>query len=107
MRARKPLETPMFDRIALIGIGLIGSSICHASKRANLAREIVGTARTPATVETALRLGLISEAFIVFIVLSFDPEAGHLLPGSDYHGFGCAHLGHSGERCGFRSRDHR
>ena len=64
MRARSPLETPMFDRIALIGIGLIGSSICHAAKRGNLAREIVGTARTPATVETALRLGLISEAFV-------------------------------------------
>jgi cyclohexadieny/prephenate dehydrogenase len=53
----------MFERIALIGIGLIGSSISHASRRAGLAKEIVGSARTPATVETALRLGLISKGY--------------------------------------------
>ena len=55
--------TPMFERIALIGIGLIGSSISHASRRAGLAKEIVGSARTPATVETALKLGLIETGY--------------------------------------------
>lgn len=55
--------TPMFERIALIGIGLIGSSISHASRRAGLARSIVGSARTPATVETALRLGLVDKGY--------------------------------------------
>ncbi len=55
---------PLFRRIALIGIGLIGSSISHAARRAGLAASIVGTARTPATVETALRLGIISEAYV-------------------------------------------
>lgn len=61
----KPQSTPrMFERIALIGIGLIGSSISHAARRADLAGEIVGSARTPATVETAVRLGLISEGFV-------------------------------------------
>lgn len=54
---------PLFKRIALIGIGLIGSSISHASRRAGLAGEIVGSARTAATVETALRLGLVSKGF--------------------------------------------
>jgi cyclohexadieny/prephenate dehydrogenase len=63
-KQRKIAAEPLFDRVALIGIGLIGSSICHGTKRANLARTIVGTARTPATVETALRLGLVSEAFV-------------------------------------------
>jgi cyclohexadieny/prephenate dehydrogenase len=57
-------EKPMFERIALIGIGLIGSSISHAARRANLAGEIVGSARTPATVETAMRLGLIDEGYV-------------------------------------------
>ncbi len=51
----------MFERIALIGIGLIGSSISHAARRAGLAREIVGSARTSATVDTALRLGIITK----------------------------------------------
>jgi cyclohexadieny/prephenate dehydrogenase len=53
----------MFERIALIGIGLIGSSISHASRRAGLARSIVGSARTPATVDTATSLGLIEQGF--------------------------------------------
>jgi len=55
---------PMFERIALIGIGLIGSSISHAARRAGLAGEIVGSARTPATLETAMRLGLIEQGFV-------------------------------------------
>ena len=57
-------EAPMFERVALIGIGLIGSSISHACRRAKLAGEIVGSARTPATVETAMRLGLIEQGFV-------------------------------------------
>ena len=32
----------MFDRITIIGLGLIGSSIAHAARRGKLAREIVG-----------------------------------------------------------------
>jgi cyclohexadieny/prephenate dehydrogenase len=55
---------PMFQRVALIGIGLIGSSISHAARRAGLAGEIVGSARTPATVETAMQLGLIEQGFV-------------------------------------------
>ncbi len=53
----------MFERMALIGIGLIGSSISHAVRRAGLARRIVGSAKTEATRTTALRLGIIDEAF--------------------------------------------
>jgi len=54
---------PMFNRVALIGMGLIGSSISHASRRGGLAKEIVGSARTKSTVDTALRLGLISKGY--------------------------------------------
>jgi len=50
---------PMFQRVALIGIGLIGSSISHALRRRNLAGAIVGSAKTERTRETALRLGLV------------------------------------------------
>ena len=53
----------LFERVALIGIGLIGSSISLAMQRDELAGAIVGSARTEATRETALRLGLVSEAF--------------------------------------------
>ena len=55
--------TKLFDTVALIGIGLIGSSISHATRRGGLAGRIVGSAKTEATRATALRLGLVDEAF--------------------------------------------
>ncbi len=47
----------MFDRVALIGVGLIGSSLAHAMRRGNLAGHIAGHARSEATRATASRLG--------------------------------------------------
>jgi cyclohexadieny/prephenate dehydrogenase len=52
----------MIPRLALIGLGLIGSSIAHAAKRADLVGEIVGYARSPETRETALKIGFIDRA---------------------------------------------
>ncbi|MEM1422086.1 MAG: prephenate/arogenate dehydrogenase family protein [Pseudomonadota bacterium] len=52
----------MFDRVALIGLGLIGSSLARAMKRDGLAAEIVGAARSRETRETALSLGFIDRA---------------------------------------------
>jgi cyclohexadieny/prephenate dehydrogenase len=54
----------MFERVALIGVGLIGSSISHAMRRARLARSVVGCAKTAATRGTALRLGLVEHAYL-------------------------------------------
>lgn len=52
-----------FSKVALIGIGLIGSSISHALRRKGLADTIVGAARSEETRRTALRLGLVSAAY--------------------------------------------
>jgi cyclohexadieny/prephenate dehydrogenase len=49
--------TQLYDRVALIGLGLIASSMAHAMRRDGLAGEIVGTARSAETRETAARLG--------------------------------------------------
>jgi len=49
---------PPFERLALIGIGLIGSSIAHATRRGGLARHIAVHAKSAASRETALRLNL-------------------------------------------------
>jgi cyclohexadieny/prephenate dehydrogenase len=57
------MSPPMFERVALIGLGLIGSSLSHAMRRAGLARAIVGHARTAKTRETALRLRLVDTAY--------------------------------------------
>lgn len=54
---------PMFRRLALIGIGLIGSSISHAARRhGGLVGEITGSSATAKTRETALALGLVDRA---------------------------------------------
>lgn len=51
-----------FDRVALIGLGLIGSSLGHAMKRAGLAGEIVGSARSETTRARSLEIGFIERA---------------------------------------------
>jgi cyclohexadieny/prephenate dehydrogenase len=48
----------MFDRLALIGVGLIGSSIAHAARQHGLVREIVATARTAKTRQRVVELEL-------------------------------------------------
>jgi cyclohexadieny/prephenate dehydrogenase len=53
----------MFKRLALIGIGLIGSSISHAARRAGIVDDIVGSSSTAATRAKAEELGLVSRAF--------------------------------------------
>jgi len=58
------MTQPMFEHVALIGIGLIGSSISHAVRRKGLVRSISGSARTKATVETAIRLRLIDRGCV-------------------------------------------
>lgn len=47
-----------YERVALIGLGLIASSISHAIRRAGMATEVTGYARSPETREVAARLGL-------------------------------------------------
>ena len=48
---------PFFPRIALIGLGLIGSSIAWAAKREGLVGHVAGAARTPETRAKAMELG--------------------------------------------------
>ena len=57
------MTRPLFERVALIGIGLIGSSISHAARRAGLVGDVVGSAATPATRAKARELGLVTRAF--------------------------------------------
>lgn len=47
----------IYQRVALIGLGLIASSMAHAMRRDGLAGEIVGTARSTDTRETVRKLG--------------------------------------------------
>jgi cyclohexadieny/prephenate dehydrogenase len=49
---------PLYGRVALIGLGLIASSMAHAVRRGGLAGEITGYARSAATREVAREIGL-------------------------------------------------
>ena len=57
--SKSPKGQPMFDKIALIGIGLIGGSIALAARRGGLARKIVAATRRQETADTANRLKLV------------------------------------------------
>ena len=48
----------VYDRVALIGLGLIASSMFWAIKRSGLANEVTGFARSSETRQTARRIGL-------------------------------------------------
>ena len=50
---------PIFDKIALIGFGLIGGSIARAARAQGLAGEIVTTARSPKTRARVQELGIV------------------------------------------------
>ena len=62
------MSAPHFERVALIGIGLVNSSLAHVLRRDKIAGEIVACARRQETLDTAVKLGLCDRA-------SFDPAA--------------------------------
>jgi prephenate dehydrogenase len=59
----------MFQRLAVIGVGLIGGSVALALRRAGVVGHVVGIGRGRANLERALALGVIDE-------IGADPAAG-------------------------------
>jgi cyclohexadieny/prephenate dehydrogenase len=55
------MSAVLYERVALIGLGLIGSSLCHVMRREKLAGRIAGHARSAETRATARRIGLVDE----------------------------------------------
>src|SRR5260221_14180765 len=62
--------SPPFEKIALIGFGLIGGSIARAARAQGLAREIVTTARSAKTRARVKELGIVDD------VVETNAEAG-------------------------------
>lgn len=53
------MAEPLFDRLCLLGVGLIGSSIARvARQRGDIARTVVAHAKTPATLDRVRELGI-------------------------------------------------
>jgi cyclohexadieny/prephenate dehydrogenase len=57
-RLGAPLADPIFEELAIVGVGLIGSSIARAARRRNAARRIVLADRSVGILERAKALGL-------------------------------------------------
>jgi cyclohexadieny/prephenate dehydrogenase len=51
------MTKPLFDRVAVLGIGLIGSSLAHAMRRGHVAGHVVGHDRSKRHLATARRIG--------------------------------------------------
>jgi cyclohexadieny/prephenate dehydrogenase len=52
------MSESLFDRIAIVGVGLIGSSIARAARAQGAVRSIVATARSPKTRKRVVELGI-------------------------------------------------
>lgn len=50
-----------FERLAVLGVGLIGGSFALAARQRGLLTSVVAVARSPQTRETALRRGIADE----------------------------------------------
>ncbi|MEY8095974.1 prephenate/arogenate dehydrogenase family protein [Falsihalocynthiibacter sp. S25ZX9] len=61
MSGSAPQSAPIYGKVALIGLGLIASSLFWAMKRANLAGTVKGYARSQETRDTAREIGLCDE----------------------------------------------
>ena len=77
------ISEPHFKRVALIGVGLIGSSLARVLRRDAMADEIVGCARTARTRDRIVELGLVDRA---------EADPGDAAEGADLVIL-CTHLG--------------
>jgi cyclohexadieny/prephenate dehydrogenase len=68
------MNAPVFERLALVGIGLIGSSVALAARRGGLAGHVAISTRRPETLARAEELGLGD---------SYHAEAGDAVTGAD------------------------
>jgi cyclohexadieny/prephenate dehydrogenase len=55
--------TPIYQRVAFVGLGLIASSMAHAIRRAGLAGSMSGTARSADTRAVAFEIGLVDTVY--------------------------------------------
>jgi 3-phosphoshikimate 1-carboxyvinyltransferase len=63
LRENTVLETVLFEKVAFIGLGLIGSSLARVLRAKGLARQIVASTRSQTTLDQALTLGVIDAGF--------------------------------------------
>lgn len=53
------MSGPAFDKLAVVGLGLLGGSVAAAARQRGLVRTVVGAARRPAPLRYALEAGIV------------------------------------------------
>ena len=70
---------PAINRLVIIGLGLIGSSLAAAAKQLGLAETVVGISRRSSTLELALERGIIDQACESLKAISSDLGPGDIV----------------------------
>ena len=70
---------PTINRLVVIGLGLIGSSLAAVARKNGLAQQVVGISRRESTLEIALQMGVIDRAEPSLAAIAPELGAGDLV----------------------------
>lgn len=70
---------PIINRLVVVGLGLIGSSLALAVRKSGLAQQVIGVSRRASTVELALERGIIDIGEGGLDVIAADLGAGDMV----------------------------
>ena len=62
-RFSKPLDTPLFERMVIVGVGLIGSSLLRAARQRNLVKTLVAADLSDAVCSRVREIGIADDVF--------------------------------------------
>lgn len=71
------MSEPLFERVAVLGLGLLGGSVAGAARQRGVAREVVGYGRRRAPLERAQERGLVDR------IVAEDEGVGSAVGGAD------------------------
>ena len=79
MSSKTEKSEPQINRLVIIGLGLIGSSLAIAAREQGLAKTVIGISRRTSTLELALELGVIDRACDGLEALASELDFGDLV----------------------------
>jgi len=72
-------SAPILNRLVVIGMGLIGSSLALAAREQGLAKQVVGISRRDSTLELALEMGIVDRSEQSLEAIATELGAGDLV----------------------------
>ena len=77
MAKKKPV--PVVNRLVVIGLGLIGSSLAASVRNKGLAKEVIGISRRQSTLEIALNNGIVDRCVDDLSQVAQELEQGDIV----------------------------